>query len=163
MMWSLTVDFRVAQRDGIWAWDSEHKEPILIFPTVLALLGDNPMHSEFACHIGLRGKFFCRTCWVKGSDVEDAGNIFLNNDRAGSQRNSPAPSSAGSEVEPNTIATNNSDDMATNEVLPDSSSTEPSTSRKRKKNEESYSAMLDRVSAFVKVCLMDSFQTWITF
>ena len=110
------------------------------------------MHSEFACHIGLRGKFFCRSCWVKGSD--DAGHIFLDNDGAGSRLNSPAPSSAGSEVEANTIATNNSNDMATNEVLPDGSSTQPSTSCKRKKNEESYTAMLDRVSAFVKVCLI---------
>jgi hypothetical protein len=36
---------------------------------VLALLGDNPMQSEFACHIGLRGKLFCRACWVKGTDA----------------------------------------------------------------------------------------------
>jgi hypothetical protein len=34
----------------------------------VALLGDNPMQSEFACHIGLMGKFFCRMCWVKGFD-----------------------------------------------------------------------------------------------
>lgn len=27
------------------------------------------MQSEFACHIGLKGKFFCRACWVKGSDA----------------------------------------------------------------------------------------------
>lgn len=27
------------------------------------------MQSEFACHIGLRGKFFCRACWVKGFDT----------------------------------------------------------------------------------------------
>lgn len=38
---------------------------------VLALLGDNPMQSEFACHIGLGGKFFCRACWVKGRDAAD--------------------------------------------------------------------------------------------
>ena len=29
------------------------------------------MQSEFACHIGLRGKFFCRACWVKGRDADD--------------------------------------------------------------------------------------------
>ena len=29
------------------------------------------MQSEFACHIGLRGKFFCRNCWVKGKDAGD--------------------------------------------------------------------------------------------
>lgn len=42
-------------------------EPILIIPFVLALLGDNPMQSEFACHIGLRGRLFCRACWVEGA------------------------------------------------------------------------------------------------
>ncbi|KAF8966226.1 hypothetical protein BDZ97DRAFT_1657897 [Flammula alnicola] len=120
MMDGVVSQTEVAQRDGIWAWDSEHKEPILIFPAVLALLGDNPMHSEFACHIGLRGKFFCRSCWVKGSDAEDAGNIFPNIGNDSRQNNSSIP-------------------------------TQPSTSRKRKKYEEGYSAMLDRVSAFVKL------------
>ncbi|KAL1726516.1 hypothetical protein EV714DRAFT_219219 [Schizophyllum commune] len=55
-----------AQENGIWAWDYDTKEPVLLIPSVLALLGDNPMQSEFACHIGLRGKLFCRMCWVKG-------------------------------------------------------------------------------------------------
>ena len=44
-------------------------EPVLIVPWVLAMLGDNPMQSEFACHMGLRAKFFCRNCWVKGRDA----------------------------------------------------------------------------------------------
>lgn len=30
------------------------------------------MQSELACHIGLKGKFFCRVCRVKGSDQNDA-------------------------------------------------------------------------------------------
>lgn len=42
-----------------------------MIPAVLALLGDNPMQSEFACHIGLRGKLFCWACWVKGSPNPD--------------------------------------------------------------------------------------------
>lgn len=41
----------------------------LLIVCVLALLGDNPMQSEFSCHIGLRGKFFCRVCGVKGKDA----------------------------------------------------------------------------------------------
>lgn len=68
--------------------------------------------------------------------------------------NSPAPSSAGSEVE--------SDGTATNEEPPPDSSSSiigstgiiPSTSLKRKKHEEGYSAMLDRVSEFVNVCVV---------
>ncbi|KAJ7246704.1 hypothetical protein C8J57DRAFT_1438159 [Mycena rebaudengoi] len=60
-----------AQEQGIWAWDVVLNEPVLVIPEVLALLGDNPMQSEFACHIGLRGKLFCRACWVKGPDALD--------------------------------------------------------------------------------------------
>ena len=37
--------FRTAQKEGVWAWDCVLKEPILVFPSVLALLGDNPMQS----------------------------------------------------------------------------------------------------------------------
>lgn len=29
------------------------------------------MQSEFACHIGLKGKYFCRICEVKGHDSSD--------------------------------------------------------------------------------------------
>lgn len=47
-------------------------ERVLFIPEVLALLGDNPMQSEFACHIGLPGKLFCRACWVKGRDALDS-------------------------------------------------------------------------------------------
>ncbi|OSD04147.1 hypothetical protein PYCCODRAFT_1364884 [Trametes coccinea BRFM310] len=60
-----------AQEDGIWAWDCSLHEPVLILPFALALLGDNPMQSEFACHIGLQAKFFCRACWCKGRDVPE--------------------------------------------------------------------------------------------
>ncbi|KAF8891836.1 hypothetical protein BD779DRAFT_1437618 [Infundibulicybe gibba] len=60
-----------AWAEGIWAWDCIHKEPVLIIPWVVALLGDNPMQSELSCHIGLAGKFFCRNCDVKGFDVGD--------------------------------------------------------------------------------------------
>ncbi|KAK1228871.1 hypothetical protein PQX77_008081 [Marasmius sp. AFHP31] len=59
------------QTHGIWAWDGEFHEPVLLIPAVLALLGDNPMQSEFACHIGLRGRMFCRSCKVMGKDFKD--------------------------------------------------------------------------------------------
>ncbi|KAF8204045.1 hypothetical protein BJ912DRAFT_841196 [Pholiota molesta] len=75
MMDGVVSQIELGQRDGIWAWDCVYKELVLIFPTTLALLGDNPMHSEFACHIGLRGKYFCRACWVKGTDTQDGQNM----------------------------------------------------------------------------------------
>ncbi|KAI0639900.1 hypothetical protein C8Q77DRAFT_1045284 [Trametes polyzona] len=69
MMDGVVEQLLSAQKTGIWAWDCVWNEPILVLPSVLALLGDNPMQSEFACHIGLQAKLFCRNCWVKGRDV----------------------------------------------------------------------------------------------
>ncbi|KAF8180489.1 hypothetical protein K438DRAFT_1908238 [Mycena galopus ATCC 62051] len=71
MMDGIVEQLDEAQENRIWAWDVVFNEPVLVIPDVLALLGDNPMQSEFACHIGLRSKLFCRACWVKGSDALD--------------------------------------------------------------------------------------------
>ena len=38
MVLNLNIKYREAECDGVWAWDCEHKEPILIFPTVLTLI-----------------------------------------------------------------------------------------------------------------------------
>jgi hypothetical protein len=58
-----------AQTKGIWVWDDAFKDFALVTVAVLAMLGDNPMQSDFSCHIGLMGKFFCRICLVKGKDA----------------------------------------------------------------------------------------------
>ena len=153
------MTFRSAQRDGIWAWDCVHKELVLIFPTVLALLGDNPMHSEFACHIGLRGKYFCRTCWVKGTDVQDGtnlGNIRDDN----TPENSPAPSAPSAPASeenfgnvPPTLPQQSALEIPLSSSM--SESVAPSTANvhapKRGKYKESMTAMFNRISAFVKV------------
>ena len=153
------MTFRSAQRDGIWAWDCVHKELVLIFPTVLALLGDNPMHSEFACHIGLRGKYFCRTCWVKGTDVQDGtnlGNIRDDN----TPENSPAPSATSAPASeenfgnvPPTLPQQSALEIPLSSSM--SESVAPSTANvhapKRGKYKESMTAMFNRISAFVKV------------
>jgi hypothetical protein len=47
---------RAAWDTGIWAWDCVHEDHVLVIPFVAALLGDNPMQSEFACHVGPGGK-----------------------------------------------------------------------------------------------------------
>lgn len=144
-----------------------HKELVLIFPTVLALLGDNPMHSEFACHIGLRGKYFCRTCMVKGSDAQDADNMPTTRDNA-TPDNSPRPSVDGSDVEterlinpPSPMAPQNSEPSSPVPIpnpIPQAAPAAASTPLndqahvpKRGKYQESMTAMLERVSAFIKV------------
>ncbi|KAI6014952.1 hypothetical protein EDC04DRAFT_2903843 [Pisolithus marmoratus] len=72
MLDSVVHQLELAQMQGIWAWDVMAREMVLIFPAILAMLGDNPMQSELACHIGLQGKFFCHNCWVKGADLHPA-------------------------------------------------------------------------------------------
>ncbi|KAJ7475625.1 hypothetical protein B0H11DRAFT_2427303 [Mycena galericulata] len=84
MLDGIIEQLQVCQERGIWAWDSHYKELVLVIPSVLAMLGDNPMQSEFACHIGFRGKLFCRACWVKGDPEkadEDDGDDGGNSDR----------------------------------------------------------------------------------
>ncbi|KAK1226230.1 hypothetical protein PQX77_010812 [Marasmius sp. AFHP31] len=81
------------QETGIWALDCQDDQPVLLLPSVLALLGDNPMQSEFACHIGLNGKFFCRGCKVKGKDAADGREEV----RGGSDDSDSGDSDAGSD------------------------------------------------------------------
>ncbi|KAI6026560.1 hypothetical protein BKA83DRAFT_121163 [Pisolithus microcarpus] len=72
MLDGIVDQLELAQMQGIWAWDVAAREMVLVVPAILAMLGDNPMQSELACHIGLQGKFFCRNCWVKGVDLHTA-------------------------------------------------------------------------------------------
>ncbi|EGO00940.1 hypothetical protein SERLA73DRAFT_151545 [Serpula lacrymans var. lacrymans S7.3] len=87
---------RNAQKSGVWSWDSQTNEPVLLLPFVLALLGDNPMQSDFACHIGLCGKLFCRACWVKGTDA--ATNILESAGQCVHQESNGAESDADSQM-----------------------------------------------------------------
>ena len=41
------------------------------------------MQSEMSCHIGMRGRHFCRICYVKGHEVEDADSNRSNNNSNG--------------------------------------------------------------------------------
>ncbi|KAH7911093.1 hypothetical protein BJ138DRAFT_1151546 [Hygrophoropsis aurantiaca] len=71
MLEGVVDQFESSQETGIWAYDCLFGELVLVIVSILALLGDNPMQSEFACHAGLMSKFFCRCCWVKGKDIND--------------------------------------------------------------------------------------------
>ncbi|KAF8504147.1 hypothetical protein JB92DRAFT_2738424, partial [Gautieria morchelliformis] len=72
MMEGVVEQIEELYRVGMWAYDAMHREAVLLFAVVFALLGDNPMQSEMACHISLKGKFFCCCCWVKGHDAREA-------------------------------------------------------------------------------------------
>ena len=142
----LFIFSRTAQNEGVWAWDCVRKEPILVFPSVLALLGDNPMQSEFACHIGLRGKYFCRACMVKGSDAAD-DPVLHPVDQPNETMDNPSPemseagSDGGSEI---------SDTGDTTDQAGLSANLSAQSRKKRGKVVESMSSMVTRIKAFLK-------------
>ncbi|KAH8081293.1 hypothetical protein BXZ70DRAFT_1068335 [Cristinia sonorae] len=140
MMDGIVEQLEQAQDEGIWVWDCLLNEPVLVIPFVLALLGDNPMQSEFACHIGLRGKFFCRNCWVKGRDAADAESTPAapvnkdQHDDAASEHSS-SPSSSEESTQSNHTETSGA----------------PGKRGRRKKALESMSSMVNRVKAFLNI------------
>jgi uncharacterized Zn finger protein (UPF0148 family) len=123
---------RESWKQGIWAWDCVHEEYVLVIPSVLALLGDNPMQSEMACHIGSMGKYFCRICKVKGHDASAESNTAR---EAAAQPEDTDHSvddvNSGSESEANADA--------------------PLKSNTRKRAKETMEEMVTRVKRFVKV------------
>ena len=114
-----------------------HDDHVLVIPFVAALLGDNPMQSEFACHVGPGGKSLCRICDVKGVD--------------GSTNESHlpiAPTSTdgvdGGRTTPDSIGTSDGDGNSSAD-----SACAPATGRKRKL--ESMQEMVARVTRFVQI------------
>ena len=47
----------------------------MLIPSVLALLGDNPMQSELSCHVGMNGNKFCRICKTEAAIDDLSGNL----------------------------------------------------------------------------------------
>lgn len=143
---------RACQESGIWAWDCVHQEAVLVIPSVLAMLGDNPMQSELACHIGLQGKMFCRVCWVEGDEHEDIEDeresllltavMFLTNNLlpevlAGRCRANSNASSVDSMAGPS------GDDRV--------SITQPNKRKRAQKKKESMGDMISRITRFMNV------------
>lgn len=82
------------------------------------------MQSEMACHIGLRGKFFCRICTVKGRDADDERETDRSHNRG--RASSSGSSSA-------------------------SSDNAMSTTRKRTRARETIENLVDRARRFMQV------------
>ena len=55
---------------GCVAFDCEQNEEVLFAISILSLPADNPMQSELASHIGMKGNCFCRCCGVGGTQQE---------------------------------------------------------------------------------------------
>ncbi|KAI9442451.1 hypothetical protein H4582DRAFT_1809218 [Lactarius indigo] len=119
--------------EGIWAWDCVHEARVLIIPFVSALLGDNPMQSEFACHIGQMGKFFCRMCDVKGFDAPPSGSRVPVN---------PTTSHDGNHATSDLPGTSDGESSAGGS---------PSGSHGRKKGDESMQDMVERITRFINI------------
>ena len=107
---------------------------------ILALLGNNSMQSEFACHISLGGKFFCRACWVKGTDASA----------------DPEEESGGPNMENLDEVASDNEGAASSEVTEDGGSDGESMPGKKGKSRrkrvlETMTNMVDRVKSFIKV------------
>ena len=55
---------------GSVAFDCEQKEEIMFTIGIFSLPADNPMQSELASHIGLKGNLFCHWCTVGGTQQQ---------------------------------------------------------------------------------------------
>lgn len=105
------------------------------------MLGDNPMQSEIACHIGLKGKFFCRNCWVKGADVSD---------RVAEVARLPAAHEDCSEADISAESDASLKSTASNQ------SQNPMGPKKKQRQKETMQEMVDRAQRFLGVIFSSS-------
>lgn len=115
------------------------------------------MQSEFACHIGLRGKFFCRACWVKGHDglspEEKKGKSV-----AGDEDSASRGSRMGSDVEADSRASSVDAEIVErgsqggSEAGSEAGSSEKKGKGRAKKAKETLAGLIQRAKDFIKVC-----------
>lgn len=127
---------------------------VLIIPSVFGLLGDNPMQSEMACHVGMAGNNFCRICKVSSphfEEDEENGDIIPSTNRADesdalsersdlSENGSEVSAVSGSEIE----------------AQPSPCQKKSSKAKKRKKRRtkggETMAEMVESARNFLSVC-----------
>jgi len=61
----VVTELRRLRTDGFTAYDCVLQEDALYIVWTYACQGDNPMQSELSSHIGLKGNYFCRICYVR--------------------------------------------------------------------------------------------------
>ncbi|KAI0071046.1 hypothetical protein K474DRAFT_1687227 [Panus rudis PR-1116 ss-1] len=141
MLDGIVQQLRECQQHGIWAWDSLQNEWALLIPSVLAILGDNPMQSEIACHIGLRGNFFCRSCWVSSSTVEsEDGEVGDDNAQPGEDTQGEDTASDNASIYSN---------ISESEATDSRSAGGQKQARRRRKPVETMKQMMDRLKRFM--------------
>lgn len=101
------------------------------------------MQSEFACHIGSKGKLFCRMCLVSNSASAENGPTV--SDQTSDFTDPPA--STDLSLDPP------SPEESDLESSPESVASANSTTAVKKNKSESMQGMIDRVTRFVSVCL----------
>lgn len=101
------------------------------------------MQSEFACHIGLRGKFFCRACWVKGHDAVG---------EKGKEPSEVVNEDSGSEASKGSEGVTASEAGSEASELEVEGSLAQKTNGRRKKVKETLGNLVRWVKDFVKVC-----------
>lgn len=107
------------------------------------------MQSEFACHIGSMGKFFCRVCHVKGTDAKGKAPISV-----------PIPGQDPEHIEADDAHTDapqnnlvDPDHAEDADAPPNNPNGIPAAAPgKGKKKPETLEEMIERVTRFMKVC-----------
>ncbi len=57
--------------EGIIMFDASMKKDVLVVAPVMAVLADNPRHSEVINHLGGSANLFCRMCMVSCYETQD--------------------------------------------------------------------------------------------
>lgn len=122
-----------------------------MIPSVLAILGDNPMQSEICCHRGMTAKKFCRICWVTG-DADDDGEL------EGEPVNIAVEASGdfnGSESAPSSPIIGRTRRSTLSTGSSQTHAAEPSEPKQRRRKTETLKEMMERISNFMVVRLLD--------
>ncbi|KAI0073921.1 hypothetical protein K474DRAFT_1677553 [Panus rudis PR-1116 ss-1] len=134
MLDGIVQQLRECQQHGIWAWDSLQNEWALLIPSVLAILGDNPMQR-------LRGNFFCRSCWVSSSTVEsEDGEVGDDNAQPGEDTQGEDTASDNASIYSN---------ISESEATDSRSAGGQKQARRRRKPVETMKQMMDRLKRFM--------------